>query len=138
MPEQSNDYRVVTFGSGGVGKSSLGKNAKSLCVQSPNCPQHVDRPHTATSLAHFLCTARVHTKNFLALCVCRMLSDIWRGSNGKTHTHTRVPRPRDRPESASREKEKHVLFIVIRTTLAFNDLNFHHNAKIYGCTFERV
>lgn len=24
MPEQSNDYRVVTFGSGGVGKSSLG------------------------------------------------------------------------------------------------------------------
>lgn len=23
-PEQSNDYRVVTFGSGGVGKSSLG------------------------------------------------------------------------------------------------------------------
>lgn len=25
MPEQSNDYRVVTFGSGGVGKSSLGK-----------------------------------------------------------------------------------------------------------------
>lgn len=26
MPEQSNDYRVVTFGSGGVGKSSLGKD----------------------------------------------------------------------------------------------------------------
>lgn len=25
MPEQSNDYRVVTFGSGGVGKSSLGE-----------------------------------------------------------------------------------------------------------------
>lgn len=25
MPEQSNDYRVVTFGSGGVGKSSLGR-----------------------------------------------------------------------------------------------------------------
>lgn len=28
MPEQSNDYRVVTFGSGGVGKSSLGKRLK--------------------------------------------------------------------------------------------------------------
>jgi hypothetical protein len=25
MPEQSNDYRVVAFGSGGVGKSSLGR-----------------------------------------------------------------------------------------------------------------
>lgn len=34
MPEQSNDYRVVTFGSGGVGKSSLGKKSFPLLLSA--------------------------------------------------------------------------------------------------------
>lgn len=35
MPEQSNDYRVVTFGSGGVGKSSLGEKNHRRCCAHP-------------------------------------------------------------------------------------------------------
>lgn len=38
MPEQSNDYRVVTFGSGGVGKSSLGKCSDGKKTFLPCCP----------------------------------------------------------------------------------------------------
>jgi hypothetical protein len=35
MPEQSNDYRVVTFGSGGVGKSSLGEAQLDVVLLIP-------------------------------------------------------------------------------------------------------
>lgn len=49
MPEQSNDYRVVTFGSGGVGKSSLGRRTKGREKKSAivMCNEKVMRSQTS-------------------------------------------------------------------------------------------
>lgn len=66
MPEQSNDYRVVTFGSGGVGKSSLGKKNKSfnesilcVCLYAYLIAKYIDRPHWRSA-------ARVKKKTFFS------------------------------------------------------------------------